>query len=58
MVSERRLAYLARFAAEPPAFVRKKRPRPAFDGATGKLIWVKPPRPARRAGNALLSRLL
>jgi hypothetical protein len=46
-VSERRLAYLARFAAEPPAYVRRKKRRRTFK-----------PRPARLAGNALLSRLL
>lgn len=46
-MSARRQAYLARFAAEPPAFVRKRKHRRE----------VKP-RPARLSGNALLSRLL
>jgi len=46
-MSERRLAYLARFAAEPVAYVRRRRRRRNFK-----------PRPARLSGNALLSRLL
>ena len=56
-MSERRLAYLARYAAEPPAFVRRKRPR-FIVTLDGRMIAVKPPRPARLPGNALLSRLL
>ena len=46
-MSERRKAYLARFAAEPVAFIRRRKHRRD----------VKP-RPARLSGNALLSRLL
>lgn len=56
-MTERHAAYLARFTAEPVCFVRRKRPRFVWT-LEGKLIAVRPPRPARLPGNALLSRLL
>jgi len=46
-VSDRRAAYLARYRAEPVAFVRRRQRRREAN-----------PRPARLPGNALLSRLL